>query len=54
MKGIGKWAMIDVFCCGFFIFCTVSDQLVPGTKRLNGAFAMVVFSVLSYALDIVT
>jgi uncharacterized paraquat-inducible protein A len=54
VKALGKWAMLDVFTVGFFVFTKVSYTIVPGVVRLNGADGLIVFSALSYLLDIVT
>jgi len=54
VKAIGKWAMIDVFTCAFFIFINTSYLFIPGVVMTNNAYVLIVYSVLNYILDIVT
>lgn len=54
VKAIGKWSMLDVFTFAFLLFQLASDTIVSGIEAMNGVYAMGVYLVLNYTLDIIT
>jgi uncharacterized paraquat-inducible protein A len=54
VKAIGKWSMLDVFTFAFLLFQLASDTIVSGIESMDGVYAMGVYLVLNYTLDIIT